>query len=174
MGLFRHKHELETGRTSSVGMEVCVERPYSTISADSIVSRRSLALLLLASLSSLARRHQTTLTSFGERSSVGRQYLPRPLRLCPSLVRFAICSGSPRNATFYCRSGRPRALPEDNIVWIDVWSAILCYSGCWRQRRLDRDVERASCDSVSPRCSCGRLYHEGTLHLQDNQILALC
>ena len=24
MGLFRHKHEIETGRTSSVGMEVCI------------------------------------------------------------------------------------------------------------------------------------------------------
>ena len=24
VGLFRHKHELETGRTSSVGMEVCI------------------------------------------------------------------------------------------------------------------------------------------------------
>lgn len=24
VGLFRHKHEIETGRTSSVGMEVCI------------------------------------------------------------------------------------------------------------------------------------------------------
>ena len=25
VGLFRHKHEIETGRTSSVGMEVCAD-----------------------------------------------------------------------------------------------------------------------------------------------------
>ena len=82
VGLFRHKHEIETGRTSSVGMEVCNMKEHPNILLT--VGTRFWAMMLPVNLSSPLLLPQWTRKRYVERSLGGMRSLRQLLKLSRS------------------------------------------------------------------------------------------
>jgi hypothetical protein len=157
VGLFRHKHEMETGRTSSVGMEVSLI--YIALGGpDSRLYLRSLASPHPGSLSYPTHRPRRTLMSFAATSWVGRRSRLTLLRLYPSSVTRP---SPPASNQTLIRTFRPRwarAIFEDDALWTDFWRSLLRLSHCRRQCWPHRHVQGASRHCTSPERT-GRCLH---------------
>jgi hypothetical protein len=158
VGLFRHKHEMETGRTSSVGMEVsltCI----AIGCPDSCLHLRFLASPHPGSRSYPTHRPRRTLMLFAATSWVGRQSRLTPLRSYLSSVARPSPPTSHQTLTRTFRPRWARTISEDDALRTDFRRSLLRLPDCWRQCWPHRHVQGASrhCTGFERACRC--LHH---------------
>ena len=157
--LFRHKHEIETGRTSSVGMEVCTMHATICCVVDPHVVFRSLALIQRANPYYPFRAALKIQMFSGARSSGVKRYPRVPPRSSRSSVSRTLGIGPTSMHLTSRRPRRTRAISEDHTVRFDLRSSILRdphgWSKCWDHRH----VQGASGNIARVECSRRRLHN---------------
>ena len=157
VGLFRHKHEIDSGRTSSVGMEVSI----AIIVAYSGMSPYLFLQILGFSTSGAPILPATAASSDPDvirREKLGwEQISSQAAKIVSFIGLYALIL--PAFSDIKARLGRSRALFEDNALWAYLRVTFMYCTNGRCKCRTDRDVEGTLGHISGFKCPRSGLYH---------------